>query len=120
MWWLDIKLSATKLFYQQALSEDETRDALTETDLTVLDDVGARRIVHVAARVVSGIPLAAPRTGHAWHASEMHINEFRPMQAQGWENTFRTLLGRHARTQKQMRTHRHKLKRCKLIKERPA
>lgn len=35
-----------------------------KTNLTVLDDVGAHHVVHVAAGVVSRIPLAAPRTGH--------------------------------------------------------
>lgn len=38
------------------------------TDLAVLDDVGVHGVVHVTARVLPGVPLAAPHTGHAGHA----------------------------------------------------
>lgn len=39
-----------------------------QTDLAALDDVGVHRVVHVAACVLHGVPLAAPYTGHAGHA----------------------------------------------------
>lgn len=39
-----------------------------QTDLALLDNVGIHRIVSVTACVLSGVPLAAPHTGHAGHA----------------------------------------------------
>lgn len=43
---------------------------MSKTNLPVLNDVGARRFIHVAAGVVLRVPLAAPGTGHARHAPE--------------------------------------------------
>lgn len=45
-----------------------------QTDLALLDDVGIRRIVRVTACVLSGVPLAAPQTGHAGHAPAGQID----------------------------------------------
>lgn len=43
---------------------------MSKTNLPVLNDVGARGFIHVAAGVVLRVPLAAPGTGHARHAPE--------------------------------------------------
>lgn len=45
-----------------------------QTDLAVLDDVDIHCIVHVAACVLYGVPLAAPHTGHTGHAPAGQMN----------------------------------------------
>lgn len=45
---------------------------ISKTNLPVLNDVGARGVISIAAGVVVCVPLAAPRTGHARHAPKSH------------------------------------------------
>lgn len=46
--------------YASQLSTYTIRDKADETNLAVLNDVGARCFIHVAAGVVLHVPLAAP------------------------------------------------------------
>lgn len=74
----------------------------------MLNDVGARGFVHVAAGVVVCVPLAAPRAGHARHAPETQAETQSPTQKAKTSHACARTQAKNAntnKTYKNMQTH---------------